>query len=56
MGLAQCVQTSIQKTLASIPEQARTPAYDADRQIRPGAWVAEVTDGSTWLVRRRAGG
>jgi Transposase DDE domain group 1 len=35
---------SIQQTLASIPADAWTPAYDADRQIRPGAWVAEVTE------------
>jgi hypothetical protein len=32
----------IQKKLA-IPDDAWTPAYDAGRQIRPGAWVAEVT-------------
>jgi hypothetical protein len=35
---------SIQKTLAAIPETAWEPAYDADGQVRPGAWVAEVTD------------
>jgi hypothetical protein len=35
---------SIQKTLAAVPASARTPAYDADGQVRPGAWVAEVTD------------
>jgi hypothetical protein len=34
---------SIQKTLASVPASAWTPAYDADGQVRPGAWVAEVT-------------
>ena len=34
---------SIQKKLASIPTDAWTPAYDADRQVRPGAFVAEVT-------------
>ncbi len=34
---------AIQKTLASIPARAWTPAYDADGQVRPGAWVAEVT-------------
>src|SRR3954471_2810868 len=33
----------IQKKLASIPDHAWTPAYDADRQVRPGAFVAEVT-------------
>jgi hypothetical protein len=35
---------SIQQKLASIPEHAWTPAYDADRQVRPGAFVAEVTE------------
>jgi hypothetical protein len=34
---------AIQKILASIPAAAWTPAYDADGQVRPGAWVAEVT-------------
>src|SRR4051794_41056731 len=34
---------SIQKTLASVPAAAWTPAYDSDGQVRPGAWVAEVT-------------
>jgi hypothetical protein len=34
---------SIQAKLAAIPAAAWTPAYDADGQIRPGAWVAEVT-------------
>ena len=52
---------AIQRTLAGIPAEAWTPAYDADRQIRPGAWVAEVTglfDLSAWppgmrlIVRR----
>jgi hypothetical protein len=34
-----------------IPEAAWTPAYDADRQVRDGAWVAEATgvlDVSGW--------
>ncbi len=26
-----------------IPEQVWAPAYDADAQVRDGAWVAEVT-------------
>jgi hypothetical protein len=34
---------SIQKTLAAIPDTAWEPAYDANRQVRPGAFVAEVT-------------
>lgn len=35
--------TCFEATLAKIPKQAWTPAYDADRQPRDGAWVAEVT-------------
>jgi DDE family transposase len=35
---------SIQQTLAAIPASAWEPAYDADGQPRPGAFVAEVTD------------
>jgi hypothetical protein len=34
---------SIQQKLAGIPADAWTPAYDADRHVRPGAFVAEVT-------------
>ncbi len=35
---------SIQQTLAAIPASAWEPAYDADGQPRPDAFVAEVTD------------
>jgi hypothetical protein len=34
---------SIQAKLATIPDELWEPAYDADGQLRPGAWVAEVT-------------
>ena len=34
---------SIQAKLAKLPAEAWTPAYDADGQVRPGAWVAELT-------------
>ncbi len=34
----------IQKTLAAIPDTAWEPAYDADGQPRPRAFVAEVTE------------
>jgi Transposase DDE domain group 1 len=37
--------------ILSIPARAWTPAYDADGQVRPGAWVAEITgmlDLSSW--------
>lgn len=35
---------SFAATLALIPDDVWTPAYDADGEIRDGAWVAEVTD------------
>ena len=47
---------SIQARLAAVPAAAWTPAYDADRQVRPGAWVAEVTalfDLSGWPAGMR---
>jgi hypothetical protein len=47
---------SIQRKLATIPDQLWEPAYDADGQLRPGAWVAEVTglfDLRSWPVGMR---
>src|SRR3954468_2064042 len=47
---------SIQAKLATIPDALWEPAYDADGQIRPGAWVAEVTglfDLSSWPAGMR---
>jgi hypothetical protein len=35
---------SIQAKLSTIPEHLWETAYDAEGQVRPGAWVAEVTD------------
>jgi hypothetical protein len=34
---------SIQAKLAAVPDDAWTPAYHADGQVRPGAWMAEMT-------------
>jgi hypothetical protein len=47
---------TIQAKLATIPESLWEPAYDADGQLRPGAWVAEVTglfDLGSWPDRMR---
>ncbi len=41
----------IRQAILTLPTQAWTPAYDADGQVRAGAWVAELTgmlDLSTW--------
>jgi Transposase DDE domain group 1 len=35
---------SIQAKLAAIPAHVWEPAYDSDGALRPGAWIAEVTD------------
>jgi len=32
-----------QAAILAIPASAWTPAYDAEGQVRPGAWVAEIT-------------
>ncbi|GIH52330.1 Transposase DDE domain group 1 [Microbispora rosea] len=33
----------VQAAILALPQQAWTPAYDAEGQVRPGAWVAELT-------------
>jgi len=41
----------IQDAILKVPARAWTPAYDSDREVRPGAWVAELTgmlDLSAW--------
>jgi DDE family transposase len=37
------ITEDIQDAILAIPAGGWTPAYDADRQVRPGAWVAEIT-------------
>ncbi len=47
---------SIQAKLATIPEHLWESAYDAEGQVRPGAWVAEVTglfDLTSWPAGMR---
>jgi hypothetical protein len=41
VGLA--ITEEIQDAILGIPASAWTPAYDSERQVRPGAWVAEIT-------------
>jgi hypothetical protein len=33
----------VQAAILAVPKTAWTPAYDGDRMVRPGAWVAELT-------------
>jgi hypothetical protein len=45
------ITEDIAEAILKIPAAAWTPAYDADGQARPGAWVAEITgmlDLSAW--------
>jgi DDE family transposase len=45
------ITDDIQDAILRLPARAWTPAYDGDRQVRPGAWVAELTgmlDLSSW--------
>ena len=42
-SVGMTITEDMQEAILKIPAKAWTPAYDADRQVRPGAWVAEVT-------------
>ena len=45
------ITEEVQDAILKIPAAAWTPAYDSERQVRPGAWVAEITgmlDLSAW--------
>jgi hypothetical protein len=35
---------NLEPVLKKLPATAWTPAYDSDGQVRPGAWVTEITD------------
>jgi Transposase DDE domain group 1 len=37
------ITEDVQDAILKIPARAWTPAYDAEGQVRPGAWVAEIT-------------
>ena len=37
------ITQDVQDAILKVPAAAWTPAYDADGQVRPGAWVAEIT-------------
>ena len=50
------ITEEVQDAILKIPASAWTPAYDADGQVRPGAWVAEITgmlDLSSWPTGMR---
>jgi Transposase DDE domain group 1 len=37
------ITDDVQEAILKIPARAWTPAYDAEGQVRPGAWAAEIT-------------
>jgi hypothetical protein len=50
------ITEDIQDAILKVPARAWTPAYDADGQVRPGAWVAEITgmlDLASWPAGMR---
>ena len=50
------ITQDIQDAILKVPAAAWTPAYDSGGQVRPGAWVAEITgmlDLSSWPAGMR---
>ena len=50
------ITAEIQDAIGKIPAAAWTPAYDSGGQVRPGAWVTEITgmlDLSSWPAGMR---
>jgi Transposase DDE domain group 1 len=55
-SLGFALNHTMASAIDAIPDQAWTPAYDADGQVRQGAWVAEATgvvDLSDWPAGMR---
>jgi len=55
-SLGFALNDTMAAAIDAIPQQAWTPAYDADGQVRDGAWVAEATgvvDLSDWPAQMR---
>jgi hypothetical protein len=38
------ITDTIHQAVTRIPKRAWTPAYNADGNVRDGAWLAEITD------------
>ncbi|WP_425581422.1 IS1380 family transposase, partial [Streptomyces sodiiphilus] len=50
-SVGMTITDEIHAAVLKVPKRAWTPAYDAGGQVRPGAWVAEITgmlDLTTW--------
>ena len=42
-SVGMTITEDMQDAILTLPERVWEPAYDADGQVRPGAWVAELT-------------
>jgi len=42
-SVGMTITAGMHDTILNVPTRAWTPAYDGDRQVRDGAWVAELT-------------
>lgn len=50
-SVGMTITEDMHQAILALPDRVWEPAYDADRQVRPGAWVAELTgllDLSSW--------
>ena len=50
------ITEDMQEAILKVPARAWTPAYDGEGEVRPGAWVAEITgmlDLSSWPAGMR---
>lgn len=55
-SVGMTITEQIHDAILKVPPTGWTPAYDADRQVRDGAWVADITgmlDLSSWPKRMR---
>jgi Transposase DDE domain group 1 len=55
-SIGMAITEKMQEAILALPERIWEPAYDADGQARPGAWVAELTgllDLSGWPAGMR---
>jgi hypothetical protein len=55
-SIGMAITEEMQEAILALPERIWEPAYDADGQARPGAWVAELTgllDLSGWPAGMR---
>ena len=55
-SVGMTITEDMHQTILNIPDRIWETAYDADRRVRPGAWVAEITgllDLSSWPAGMR---